>query len=230
MKEKKKATNSKVGSLKEEGKTNNVYSKYFVIICAISIATILISNITSAKLFGIGKIVLPSSALVFPLSYIVGDVIAEVYGYKKAKFVILLGFLCNAIMVGFFAISIALPSASIWNHQTAYETVLSTTPRLFVASLSAFLVGSLSNAYVMAFIKKLTKGKLLWLRTIGSTIVGEFFDTLIFVFIGFLGTIGFSGILIMLVSQFIWKVGYEIMATPFTYYVINKFKKFENAV
>lgn len=203
------------------------YSKYFVIICAISVATILISNITSVKLFKIGKVILPSSAILFPVSYIVGDIIAEVYGYKKAKFIILLGFILNAFMVVFFKISILLPPADTWPNQIQYETILGTTPRLFVASLLAFLVGSLSNAYVLNVVKKLTKGKMLWLRTISSTIVGEFLDTLIFVGIAFSVTIPFNVIVVMILSQFVWKVSYEIIATPITYFVINKYKKLE---
>ncbi len=203
------------------------FSKYFVIICAVSIATLLISNITAVKLFSVGRIVLPTSALLFPITYIVGDIIAEVYGYKKARFVIILGFICNAFMVLFFALAIALPSASTWANQEAFATILGTTPRMFIASLSAFLLGSLSNAYIMDVIKKLTKGKKLWMRTIGSTIVGEALDTVVFVLIAFTGSVPSSVILTMIACQFVWKVSYEIIATPLTYVAINKYKKLE---
>ena len=203
------------------------FSKYFVIICAVSIATLLISNITAVKLFSVGSIVLPTSALLFPITYIVGDIIAEVYGYKKARFVIILGFICNAFMVLFFALAIALPSASTWANQEAFATILGTTPRMFIASLSAFLLGSLSNAYIMDVIKKLTKGKKLWMRTIGSTIVGEALDTVVFVLIAFTGSVPSSVILTMIACQFVWKVSYEIIATPLTYVAINKYKKLE---
>lgn len=203
------------------------FSKYFVIICAVSIATLLISNITAVKLFSVGRIVLPTSALLFPITYIVGDIIAEVYGYKKARFVIILGFICNAFMVLFFALAIALPSASTWANQEAFATILGTTPRMFIASLSAFLLGSLSNAYIMDVIKKLTKGKKLWMRTIGSTIVGEALDTVVFVLIAFTGSVPSSVIFTMIACQFVWKVSYEIIATPLTYVAINKYKKLE---
>ena len=203
------------------------FSKYFVIICAVSIATLLISNITAVKLFSVGRIVLPTSALLFPITYIVGDIIAEVYGYKKARFVIILGFICNAFMVLFFALAIALPSASTWANQEAFATILGTTPRMFIASLSAFLLGSLSNAYIMDVIQKLTKGKKLWMRTIGSTIVGEALDTVVFVLIAFTGSVPSSVILTMIACQFVWKVSYEIIATPLTYVAINKYKKLE---
>ena len=203
------------------------YSKYFVIICAVSIATLLISNITAVKLFSVGSIVLPTSALLFPITYIVGDIIAEVYGYKKARFVIILGFICNAFMVLFFKLAIMLPSAPTWANQEAFSLTLGTTPRLFIASLSAFLLGSLSNAYIMDVIKKLTKGKKLWMRTIGSTIVGEALDTIVFVVIAFIGSIPTNVLLTMIVCQFVWKVSYEVIATPLTYVAINKYKKLE---
>ena len=212
---------------KELKEKKGTYSKYFVIICAISVATLLISNVASVKLISIGSIVLPASALLFPITYIVGDIIAEVYGYKKARMVIILGFAMNAFMVLFFKLAIALPASETWTLQEAYASVLGTTPRIFIASLSAFLVGSLSNAYVMDLIKKITKGKYLWMRTIGSTIVGEALDTIIFVVIAFSTTVPSGVIVTMIISQFLWKVGYETIATPFTYFAINKYKKLE---
>ena len=204
------------------------YSLYFVLITVTSIVLLLISNITSTKIFSIWKILLPTSALLFPLTYIIGDVIAEVYGYKKAKFVILLGFSFNAFMVLFFMLTIKLPPASTWSLQKEYSAILGTTPRMFVASLSAMLIGSLSNAFTLNVIKKMTNGKYLWMRTIGSTIIGELLDTLIFVLIAFIGIIPSSSIITMIISQYFWKVGYETIATPITYKVINYYKKLEN--
>ncbi len=204
------------------------YSIYFVLIAVTSTVLLLISNITAVKLFSIGSIILPTSALLFPFTYIIGDIIAEVYGYKKARFVIILGFIFNAFMSLFFLLTIKLPAAATWSLQNEYKVILGTTPRLFVASLSAVLVGSLSNAFVLDVIKKLTKEKHLWMRTIGSTIVGELLDTLIFVLIAFTGTVPTSAILTMIISQYFWKVGYEVIATPFTYKVINSYKKLEN--
>lgn len=209
-------------------KIKNYYSIYFVIITVITVALILISNVSSIKLFSLGSIILPSSALLFPFTYIIGDIVAEVYGYKKARFVIYIGFLCNAFMALFFLISIKLPAASTWHLQKEYATILGTTPRMFIASLSAFLIGSLSNAFVLNLIKKYTGEKHLWMRTIGSTIVGELFDTLLFVIIAFIGTIPSTAIMTMILSQYIWKVSYEVIATPFTYKIINWYKKLEN--
>ena len=209
-------------------KIKNYYSIYFVIITVITVALILISNVSSIKLFSLGSIILPSSALLFPFTYIIGDIVAEVYGYKKARFVIYIGFLCNAFMALFFLISIKLPPASTWHLQKEYATILGTTPRMFIASLSAFLIGSLSNAFVLNLIKKYTGEKHLWMRTIGSTIVGELFDTLLFVIIAFIGTIPSTAIMTMILSQYIWKVSYEVIATPFTYKIINWYKKLEN--
>ena len=209
-------------------KNKNTYSIYFVIITVITVALILISNVSSIKLFSLWKIILPSSALLFPFTYIIGDIVAEVYGYKKARFVIILGFLCNAFMALFFLISIKLPPASTWHLQNEYATILGTTPRMFIASLSAFLFGSLSNAFVLNLIKKYTGDAHLWMRTIGSTIVGELLDTLIFVIIAFIGTVPSSAIITMILCQYIWKVLYEVVATPITYKVINWYKKLEN--
>ena len=185
------------------------FSKLFVIISIISVATMLISNITATKLFEIKSVILPCSALLFPITYIIGDVIAEIYGYKKAKLVII------------------MPPASTWNMQSSYETVLGTTPRIFIASLMAFLFGSLSNAFLMQKIKELTKDKFLWVRTIGSTIVGELLDTVIFVSIAFIGNVNHTIILTTMASQYLWKLSYEVLATPFTYQVIKKIKKIE---
>lgn len=207
---------------------NEGYSKCFLIILSISIATVLISNIASIKIISIGKIVLPSSALLFPITYILGDVIAEVYGLKKAKLIIVMGFCCNALMVLYFQFAIVLPSVSTWQLQDSFQAILSTTPRMFIASLGAYLVGSLSNAYVMQLIKKKTNGKYLWIRTIGSTIVGELFDTLIFASVAFWGVITVSDLITMIICQFCWKVSYEIISTPITYVVINKIKKLES--
>ena len=209
-------------------KKEELYTKYFVLITAISTALILISNVSSIKLFKIGSIVLPSSALLFPITYVIGDIVAEVYGYKKAKFVIILGFALNAFMAFFFFISIKLPAADTWKLQNEYATILGTTPKMFIASVTAFLLGSLSNAYVLNVIKKFTGEKYLWMRTIGSTIVGELFDTLVFVGIAFIGTVPLKVIITMIISQYLWKVLYETLATPFTYKIINWYKKLEN--
>ncbi len=203
------------------------YSIYFVIISISSVVLLLISNITAVKLCQFWKIVMPSSALLFPLTYIIGDIIAEVYGYKKAKFVIIAGFTANLIMVSFFALSIKLPASATWTLQSSYQAVLGTTPRVFVASLFSVLLGSLSNAYSLDLIKKITKGKFLWMRTIGSTVIGELVDTIIFVTIAFIATVPTSVLISMIISQYLWKVIYETLATPFTYFVINKYKRLE---
>lgn len=217
--------------MKNKGKRNVIdkYSIYFLVTAVTSVALLLISNITAVKLFQVGSIILPTSALLFPLTYIIGDVIAEVYGYKKAKLVIMLGFTFNAFMSLFFLIAIKLPSAETWTLQNEFASILGTTPRLFIASLTAVLIGSLSNAFVLNVIKKHTGEKLLWVRTIGSTIVGELLDTLAFVLIAFIGTIPTSALITTIISQYIWKVAYEALATPLTYAVINKYKKLENS-
>ncbi len=212
---------------KEKTKEKESYSIYFLVTAITSVALLLISNVAASKLFQVGSVILPVSVILFPLTYIIGDVLAEVYGYKKARLVILIGFLLNAFMSLFFIVCIKLPSASTWALQNEFEAILGTTPRLFIASLSAFLIGSLSNAFVLNVIKKYTKEKYLWVRTIGSTIVGELLDTLIFIAIAFYGVVPGSAILTMIISQYVFKCTYEAIATPLTYFVINKFKKLE---
>ena len=130
-------------------------------------------------------------------------------------------------MVILFSIAIELPAADTWNNQEAFKLILGTTPRMFIASLSAYLIGSLSNAFMMNYIKKLTKGKYLWVRTIGSTIIGEALDTIIFVLVAFVGKPSQCILLTMLICQFTWKVSYEIISTPLTYMIINKYKRLE---
>lgn len=203
------------------------YSIYFVCISIASVVLLLISNITATKLCNIGPIVITSSALLFPLTYIIGDIIAEVYGYKNAKFIIITGFIANLFMVSFFTLSIKLPPASTWNLQESYQAVLGTTPRIFIASLLSVLLGGLSNAYTLNVIKKITKNKHLWMRTIGSTIIGELIDTIIFVNIAFIFTVPTSVLISMVISQYLWKVIYESLATPLTYLVIKKYKRLE---
>jgi queuosine precursor transporter len=165
--------------------------------------------------------------LLFPLSYIFGDILTEVYGYKKSRHVIWLGFFAAIMMSLVFILVGKLPPAAGWENQDAYDKILGLTPRIVVASLLAYFCGGFSNSFVLAKMKILTKGKWLWTRTIGSTIVGEFFDSLIFVMIAFAGILPGSLIFTLIVSNYIFKTSVEILFTPFTYKVINFLKKKE---
>jgi uncharacterized integral membrane protein (TIGR00697 family) len=168
--------------------------------------------------------VFPAGLVIFPLSYLLGDVLTEVYGFRATRRVIWLGFACNLLAVGAIQIAIALPAAGFWaENQQAYEDVLGTTWRIFAASLAAYVVGELVNAYVLARMKVATRGRWLWSRTIGSTIVGEGLDSAIFVTIAFAGT--GTGLLNPILTTWAIKVAWETAATPLTYAIVNYLKR-----
>ena len=163
-----------------------------VIIIAVFITCLITANIIAVKVISIGPFIMPAAIFVFPISYIFGDILTEVYGYRVARRVIWLGFACNLIFVFFAWIGQILPSASFWGDQAAYENILGYTPRLLAASLCGYLVGEFVNSYVLARMKILTKGRWLWSRTIGSTIIGEGLDTAIFITLAYIGDGGFG--------------------------------------
>ena len=202
-----------------------IISHRLVIVTAIFVTCLITANVIAVKIISIGPLILPAAIIVFPLSYIFGDILTEVYGYRQARRVIWLGFLCNLIFVAFNWIGQVLPPASFWGGQEAYETILGYTPRLLVASFCGYFVGEFANSFVLAKMKVLTKGRWLWSRTIGSTIVGEGLDTLIFITFAFIGTPSF--VLVMILYHWLVKVGIEAVATPFTYMVVNFLKKKE---
>lgn len=195
------------------------------LIIAIFIGCLIASNTIATKIFDFKGYYLPAGILVFPITYIIGDVITEVYGYKRMRSIILLGFLANLITTLFIFISIQLPPAPFWDLQDEYEAILSQTPRILVASMVGFLIGSLSNSWSMDYIKKATNERYLWLRTIASTIIGEGLDTLIFIIIAFSAVFDNDHLFDMIITQWIFKVAYESLATPLTYFVINTIKK-----
>ncbi len=204
------------------------YSFWFVVVVAVFVTSLITANIIAVKLVDIGGRVLPAAIIIFPISYIVGDILTEVYGYRQARRVIWLGFFCNLLTVAAVIIGRALPSASFWDAQAAYERILGYTPRLLAASFAAFLVGEFTNSYVLARLKVATRGRFLWVRTIGSTLVGEGLDALIFITIAFVGTTPARDLLSTIVTQWLVKVGYETLATPLTYVVVAYIKKQEN--
>ena len=174
--------------------------KYLGTISVFFVSVLLISNIASTKIVDLRWFTFDGGTLLFPLSYIFGDILTEVYGYKKARGVIWLGFFMALLMSLIFIIVGKLPSASGWNNQNAYDLILGLTPRIVFASLLAYSVGEFSNSFVLAKMKIWTKGKWLWTRTIGSTIVGEFFDSVIFILIAFSGILP-NSLLITLIIQ-----------------------------
>ena len=210
-------------------------SPRFLVVVALFIAALLTANVIAVKLFavgvtlpGLGPLVLPAAIVVFPLSYLLGDVLTEVYGYRTARLVIWLGFLANGVLVAFVWVGLVLPPAGFWDAQPAYERVLGFTWRLLVASFAAYLVGEFANAYVLARMKVATRGRWLWSRTIGSTVVGQGLDSLVFITIAFAGQVPTLLALGQLVVVQWWaKVLYEVLATPLTYLVVGYLKRAE---
>jgi len=185
------------------------------------------ANIIAVKLIRVYGLLLPAAIIIFPISYIVGDVLTEVYGYRQARRVIWLGFFCNLILVVAIWVGQMLPPASFWDGQGAYERILGYTPRLLVASFLAYLVGEFSNSFVLAKMKIATNGRWLWTRTIGSTLVGQGLDSLMFITLAFVGTIPLGTLGIAIVTQWLVKSTYEAAATPLTYLVVDFLKRRE---
>ena len=208
-------------------KEENRPSYLFVIIACFFVTSLLLSNIIAGKLITIGAMILPGAVILFPLAYIFGDILTEVYGYKRARMVIWTGFACNILMVGVFMLVMAIPSPSFFEAEGAFATVLGMTPRIVLASLIAYLVGEFSNAAILSRMKILTRGKWLWTRTVGSTLVGEGLDTIIFITICFIGTVPNAVLMQMVLYQYLFKVAFEFLATPLTYAVVGWLKRKE---
>src|SRR5512147_141094 len=202
-------------------------SPRFVVLVALFVTCLITANIIAVKLVSFGFVVVPAAILVFPISYIFGDVLTEVYGYAWARRVIWLGFFCNLITVVAIWLGQILPAASFWDGQAAYERILGYTPRLLGASFVAYLVGEFANSFVLAKMKIATKGRWLWTRTIGSTLVGQGLDSVVFMTLGFAGTIPLPGLAAAIVVQWLSKSVYEAIATPLTYGAVNFLKKRE---
>jgi len=203
-------------------------SVMFLIITSLFITCLLVTNISAGRLMEFMGIPLTSDLFLFPITYIFGDVLTEVYGFKKARLTIWLGFGANLLMALFFIFIINLPYPEFWEFNDAYNTVLGFTPRLVIASLAAYFVGEFSNSVILSRMKVWTEGRWLWTRTIGSTLVGEGIDTLVFMAIAFGGTYALPVFFSMVIGQYLWKVGYEILATPLTYIFVGWLKKKEN--
>jgi len=203
------------------------YSLLFVISTAIFITCLIAANIAAVKLVNVLGLILPAGIIIFPISYIFGDILTEVYGYRQARRVIWLGFLCNLLVVVAIWVGQVLPPASFWNGQTAYERILGYTPRLLLASFLAYLGGEFANSFVMAKMKIATRGRWLWTRTIGSTLIGEGLDSLVFMTIAFVGEIPMAVLALAIVTQWLAKSVYEATATPLTYVAVRFLKRRE---
>jgi uncharacterized integral membrane protein (TIGR00697 family) len=198
--------------------------KYLGLIGGLFVATLLISNTTSGKLWQVWEFTLPAGVILFPVSYIFGDILTEVYGYSRSRQVIWTGFAANTLMAVAYCIVIALPPASFWKNQAAFALTLGQVPRIVFGSLLGYLVGEFANSVVLAKMKIWTQGHHLWTRTIGSTIIGQAADTFIFVAIGFGGLWPVKYLVLTAGSLYGFKVLYEIAATPITYAAVHFLK------
>jgi len=202
-------------------------SHRFVVVVAVFVTCLITANFIIVKQISIGNLVLPAAIIIFPLSYIIGDILTEVYGYQQARRVIWLGFVCNLIAVVAIWVGKILPAAPVFEAQSAYERILGSTPRFLSASFVAYLAGEFANSFVLAKMKIRTRGRWLWMRTIGSTLVGQGIDTLIVLTIAFAGVLPLSVLGTMILSHWLVKTAYEAVATPLTYGVVGYLKRKE---
>ena len=196
-------------------------------IAAAFVTTLIISNIIAVKIGSFYGFFLPVAVIVFPVSYILGDILTEVYGYGAMRRIIWTGFACNLIAVIAIWLGNIIPAAPFYQGQQAYADILGSTPRILGASFIAYLMGAFTNAAILSQLKVRTKGKHLWLRTISSTIVGEGLDSLIFISLAFGGVFSTDQVTSLVLAQWIFKVGFEIVATPFTYVIVGWLKRCE---
>lgn len=186
------------------------------------VVSLLISNILAVKLMVIGPLVLPAAVIIYPFCFMLGDIITEVWGYNYARKVIFVGFFANAAMVLFSYLGGLLPAAPVWPHQDAYKAIFTMVPRIVVASFIAYLLGELLNSYSLEKIKSWTGVRLLFIRTIGSSLIGQLVDTGVFITLAFYGLVPNQVLLIMMLSQYLVKVGLEAVAgTPLAYLMVN---------
>ncbi len=202
-------------------------SKYFAVVASLFVACLLISNIAAQKLIPIGPFIFTGGILLFPVTYIAGDVLTEIWGYARTRQVIWTGFVASGFMALFMQIIVMLPPAPGWENQDAFASVFHLVPRIVLGSIVGYWVGEFANSFVMAKMKIYTKGKHLWARTIGSTVVGQLLDTIVFVAIALTGVYPTPVLITAVWSGYLFKVLYEAAATPLTYAVVGWLKRAE---
>ena len=199
---------------------------------AVFCTVLVISNVSAIKplsLPGLPFVLMDGGNLLFPISYIFGDILVEVYGYAQSRRIIWLGFVLNIFAAATFSLVAILPPAPGWEMQEAFAAILLQTPRVVLGSVVAFWCGSFLNAWVMARMKILTRGRHLWMRTIASTIAGEGIDSLLFTAIAFGGVWPLALVLQVVFWNFTLKTVYEILATPLTYFIVHRLKRAERS-
>ncbi len=202
--------------------------KYLDTLVLIFVVILLVSNLVAQKVCRLGPLTISGAELLFPITYIFSDVFTEVYGYQASRRAIWIGFFASALLSAAGALAVALPSDPGWHNQQAFATVFGFVPRFVAASLIAYWTGEFANSYTLAKLKVLTRGRWLWTRTIGSTIVGQALDTFLVMFISFAGQVSSNTLLRLMLSSYLIKVTYETLATPFTYACVAWLKRVEN--
>lgn len=201
--------------------------RYYAIVLAVFCVVLIVSNISATKVIGFGPIVTDGGALLFPIAYILGDVISEVYGFAAARKAVITGFALQILAVFVFWLVLISPPGPGYENQAAFEAVLGFYPRIVLASLVGYVVGQLLNSYVLVRVKRAMGEKRLWVRLMCSTGVGEFADTLLFCTIAFAGVIPGNDFIVYIVVGFVYKVAVEVLCLPLTYQVIKVFKRHE---
>lgn len=202
--------------------------KYYSVITGLFTACLLISNTLDTKIFMFSSLALPAGIILFPLAYLFGDVLTEVYGYSSSRKVIWTGFFSLLLMIVFYEIARNLTPAPFWKNQSSFDTIFSHVPRIVIASISAYFIGEFCNSFVLAKLKIKQSGSKMWLRFIASTIVGQAVDTTVFVLIAFYGSMIFSEMIQVIISAWLFKVIWEVIALPITLPIVKWLKKVEN--
>lgn len=202
--------------------------KYIDVVTGFFVAVLLISDIADTKAITIGLLSFGGGTFLFPIAYIFGDILTEVYGFKRARRVIWIGFACELLMAVMFTLVGMAPASPDYPYQKDFMHILGLTPRIAAASLTAYFFGEFVNSVTLAKMKIFTKGRFLWTRTVGSTVVGELVDTSIFMFIGFFGVFPLPLIFSIIISGYFLKVATEVVFTPVTYWVVNTLKRKEH--
>jgi queuosine precursor transporter len=201
--------------------------RYLDILINLFVVALIVSNLVAGKIVAFGDLRVSGAQILFPLTYIFGDIFTEVYGYSASRRAIWTGFIASTVLAVMGLIVVALPPAPEWHDQVAFEKVFYTVPRVIAGSLLAYWCGEFANAFVMAKLKLFTRGRHLWVRTIGSTAVGQLVDTVIVMIFVFAGKVDVATILNLIGSGYLVKVVYEVAATPLTYLVVNGLKRLE---
>lgn len=199
----------------------------YEMLAGLFVMTLIVSNIASIKVVAIGPLVFDAGTILFPLSYIVGDIVTEVYGYRKMRSLLYVGVVSLILTMTTFWVVQILPASPDWPNQVAYESILGVVWRIVLASVTALFLGEIMNAYVMARMKVRSKGKNLWVRMISSSVVGSAIDTVVFSTVAFLGTMSFDALAQLMATVFLIKITTEVIVSPLTIKIINIVKRRE---